>query len=109
MCINKADKYIYIYIYIYEIDQVINHGVPESLTKAMTHACGEFFNLTEEEKREFGGKHVLDSIRCGTSFHASVDKVLFWRDFLKVFVHPQFHSPTKPAAFRYILLLFSYS
>jgi len=88
---------------------VINHGVPESLTKAMTHACGEFFNLTEEEKREFGGKHVLDSIRCGTSFNASVDKVLFWRDFLKVFVHPQFHSPTKPAAFRYILLLFSYS
>jgi isopenicillin N synthase-like dioxygenase len=81
---------------------VINHGLPESLMKAMTDACGDFFNLTEEEKREYGGKHVLDSIRCGTSVNASVDKVLFWRDFLKFFVHPQFHSPSKPAGFRYI-------
>ena len=72
--------------------------------KAMTDACGHFFNLTEEEKREYGGKHVLDSIRCGTSINASVDKVLFWRDFLKFFVHPQFHSPSKPAGFRYIYI-----
>lgn len=83
---------------------VVNHGVPESLTKAMTEACGEFFNLTEEEKREFEGKHVLDPIRCGTSFNASVDPVLFWRDFLKVFVHPEFHSPNKPTGFREISL-----
>jgi isopenicillin N synthase-like dioxygenase len=87
---------------------VINHGVPESLMKAMTDACGEFFNLTEEEKREYGGKHVLDSIRCGTSFNASVDKVLFWRDFLKIFVHPQFHSPSKPPAFRYYTSFLEY-
>ncbi|XP_059448280.1 2-oxoglutarate-dependent dioxygenase 19-like [Corylus avellana] len=86
---------------------VINHGVPESLMKAMTDVCGEFFNLTEEEKREYGGKHVLDSIRCGTSINASVDKVLFWRDFVKFFVHPQFHSPSKPAAFREISLEYS--
>jgi hypothetical protein len=83
---------------------VINHGVPESLMKAMTDACGDFFNLTEEEKREYGGKHALDSIRCGTSVNASVDKVLFWRDFLKFFVHPQFHSPSKPTGFRYIYM-----
>ncbi|RVW26158.1 hypothetical protein CK203_110539 [Vitis vinifera] len=35
---------------------------------------------------------------CGTSFNARVDQILFWRDFLKLFVHPQFHSPSKPAA-----------
>jgi hypothetical protein len=69
--------------------------------KAMTDACGEFFNLTEEEKREYGGKQMLDPIRCGTSFNTSVDKVLYWRDFLRIVVHPQFHSPTKPPAFRY--------
>ncbi|KAF5448454.1 hypothetical protein F2P56_028989, partial [Juglans regia] len=86
---------------------VINHGVPESQMKALIKACGEFFNLKEEEKQEFAGKHVLDSIRCGTSFNASVDKVLFWRDFLKVFVHPKFHSPTKPSGFREILLEYS--
>ncbi|XP_031285646.1 protein DMR6-LIKE OXYGENASE 2-like isoform X1 [Pistacia vera] len=83
---------------------VINHGVPESLIKSMMDTCKRFFDLTEEEKREFEGKAVLDPIRYGTSFNASVDKVLFWRDFLKVFVHPQFHSPAKPSEFREIAM-----
>lgn len=79
---------------------MINHGVPESLMNSMIDTCKRFFNLTEEEKRQFEGKHVLDPIRYGTSFNTSVDKVFFWRDFLKVFVHPQFYSPTKPSEFR---------
>ncbi|GMP38931.1 hypothetical protein CsSME_00009984 [Camellia sinensis var. sinensis] len=62
----------------------------------MVDACNGFFDLREEEKREFEGKHVLDPIRCGTSFNSKADKVFFWRDFLKVFVHPQFHFPNKP-------------
>ncbi|XP_021284391.1 protein DMR6-LIKE OXYGENASE 2-like [Herrania umbratica] len=86
---------------------VINHGVPESMMKAIIEACRGFFELTEEEKQQFEGKHVLDPIRCGTSFNVSVDKVLFWRDFLKVFQHPEFHSPNKPAAFSEIALEFS--
>ncbi|WRX14053.1 Oxoglutarate/iron-dependent dioxygenase - like 10 [Theobroma cacao] len=79
---------------------VINHGVPESMMQAIIEACRGFFELTEEEKQEFEGKHMLDPISCGTSSNVSVDKVLFWRDFLKVFQHPEFHSPNKPAAFR---------
>ncbi|WRX15632.1 Non-hem dioxygenase N-terminal domain - like 7 [Theobroma cacao] len=55
---------------------VINHGVPESMMKAIIEACRGFFELTEEEKQEFEGKHVLDPIRCGTSFNVSVDKIL---------------------------------
>ncbi|KAK9044166.1 hypothetical protein V6N11_072482 [Hibiscus sabdariffa] len=47
----------------------------------------------EEEKGEFGGKHVLDPIRYGTSFNASIDKVLCWRDYLKVFQHPELNNP----------------
>lgn len=80
---------------------MINHGVEESLMERMVDACKRFFDLTEEEKKVFEGKHVLDPIRCGTSFNASVEKVLLWRDFLKVFVHPEFHSPNKPTGFRY--------
>ncbi|KAF6166823.1 hypothetical protein GIB67_005699 [Kingdonia uniflora] len=83
---------------------VINHGVPESLMQGMLDACQSFFDLTEEEKLEFAGKHVLDPIRCGTSFNASEEKVFFWRDFLKVFVHPEFHAPSKPVGFRDISL-----
>ncbi|XP_002265816.1 2-oxoglutarate-dependent dioxygenase 19 isoform X1 [Vitis vinifera] len=83
---------------------LINHGVPESLMTGMIEACRGFFDLTEEEKREFQGTHVLSPIRCGTSFNARVDQILFWRDFLKVFVHPQFHSPSKPAGFSEVCL-----
>ncbi|XP_050384516.1 2-oxoglutarate-dependent dioxygenase 19-like [Argentina anserina] len=78
---------------------VINHGVPEELMKAVMDGTLRFFDLSEEEKHEYEGKHVLDPIRCGTSFNASVDKVLFWRDFLKVLVHPEFHFPDKPTGF----------
>ncbi|GMI83762.1 DMR6-LIKE OXYGENASE 2 [Hibiscus trionum] len=86
---------------------VTNHGVPESLMKAMIEACRQFFELTEEEKGEYEGKHVLDPIRSGTSFNASVDKVLYWRDYLKIFQHPEFHSPNKPPAFREIAMEYS--
>ncbi|XP_068641462.1 2-oxoglutarate-dependent dioxygenase 19-like isoform X1 [Aristolochia californica] len=79
---------------------VINHGVREELREGIMEATRRFFNLPEEEKREFSGNHVLDPIRCGTSFNTAVEKVLCWRDFLKVFVHPSFHSPPNPSDFR---------
>ncbi|OWM87734.1 protein DMR6-LIKE OXYGENASE 2-like [Punica granatum] len=82
---------------------VINHGVDEGLTKRILQGCGEFFDLTEEEKSEYEGRHVLDPIRCGTSFNASVEEIFFWRDYLKVMVHPEFHSPNKPARFSEVL------
>ena len=67
------------------VDQVVNHGVPESLMKGVINACDEFFNLREEEKEEFEGKYVLDPIRCGTSFNVKADKVFFWRGFSQGF------------------------
>ncbi|PIA51994.1 hypothetical protein AQUCO_01000104v1 [Aquilegia coerulea] len=83
---------------------VINHGIPESLMERMLDMCKDFFDQTEEEKLKCSGEHVLAPIRSGTSFNASVDKVFFWRDFLKVWVHPQFHSPPTPAGFSEISL-----
>ncbi|XP_020534030.1 protein DMR6-LIKE OXYGENASE 2 isoform X2 [Jatropha curcas] len=80
-------------------EEVVNHGVPERVMESIIDACDGFFNLPEEEKQEYEGKHVLDPIRCGTSFNTAVEKVFSWRDFLKVFVHPVFHSPSKPAGF----------
>ncbi|XVE66584.1 hypothetical protein DITRI_Ditri08aG0090500 [Diplodiscus trichospermus] len=86
---------------------VINHGVPESMAKAMIETCRGFFELEEEEKQEFQGKNVLDPIRSGTSFNVSVEKVLLWRDFLKLFMHPEFHSPNKPPALSETALQYS--
>uniref|UniRef100_A0A6N2LIE5 Fe2OG dioxygenase domain-containing protein n=1 Tax=Salix viminalis TaxID=40686 RepID=A0A6N2LIE5_SALVM len=67
-----------------------------------------FFDLAEEEKQDkFKGNNVLDPIRSGTSFNVSVEKAFYWRDFLKVFVHPVFYSPTKPAGLSEISLEYS--
>nr|POE92788.1 protein srg1 [Quercus suber] len=54
---------------------VINHGVSESLTKAMIASFQEFFDLPEEEKKVFQGNHVMDPIRSSSvfvSFNSSV-------------------------------------
>ena len=42
---------------------MINHGVSDSLRKAMIASFQEFFDLPEEEKKEFQGNHVLDPDR----------------------------------------------
>ncbi|OMO63566.1 Oxoglutarate/iron-dependent dioxygenase [Corchorus olitorius] len=47
---------------------VTNHGVPESMMKEMIEACRAFFELPDEEKQEFEGKHVLDPIRCANLY-----------------------------------------
>lgn len=69
----------------------------------MIKACQSFFDLPTEEKRDYAGKKFVDPIRWGTSFNTKVDKTYFWRDNLKVHVHPQFNAPQKPVGFRYIM------
>ncbi|KAI6678391.1 hypothetical protein NL676_039187 [Syzygium grande] len=86
---------------------LINHGVPESRMKETVEALMGFFDLTDEEKSEFEGKHVLDPLRYGTSFKASVDKVFLWRDFLRLTVHPKFHCPAKPEGLSKVLAEYS--
>lgn len=84
----------------------MNHGVPKKLTDEMLKSSEGFFELTEEEKREYAGKKVLDPIRCGTSFNETVDNTFCWRDYLKVHVHPHFHAPNKPVGFRLVNFIF---
>ncbi|KAG4954812.1 hypothetical protein JHK87_040406 [Glycine soja] len=79
--------------------KLINHGVSETLMDKMLRASQRFFDLSEEEKREYAGGKVLDPIRYGTSFNLMVDKALFWRDYLKCHVHPHFNVPSKPHGF----------
>ncbi|ERM95352.1 protein DMR6-LIKE OXYGENASE 1 isoform X1 [Amborella trichopoda] len=87
--------------------RLVNHGVPESLMKGMLDLAKDFFDLPAEERKKYTGKQVLDPIRYGTSFNILVEEVFCWRDFLKVIVHPSFHSPEIPAAFREIAAEYS--
>ncbi|CAK9186993.1 unnamed protein product [Ilex paraguariensis] len=71
-------------------------AVIESLLKGIINASKEFFNLTEEEKKEFAGRKILDPIKCGTSLSTSNGMISLGVDFLKLIVQPdQFHSPNK--------------
>ncbi|XAR48532.1 Flavanone 3-dioxygenase [Bertholletia excelsa] len=72
---------------------VVNHSMPRKLMEEMLMACQSYFNLPEEDKEEYKGKKLFDPIRSGTSFNVSVDKPLFWREYLKLHVHPHFNAP----------------
>ncbi|KAL3515505.1 hypothetical protein ACH5RR_022407 [Cinchona calisaya] len=88
---------------------VINHGIPENLTNALFDVCNEFFDMPEEEKLQFETKHPLYPVmvRSGTVCNDSNQKALFWRDYLRFFVHPEFHCPNKPKEFSDLVLEYS--
>lgn len=91
--------------------QVKNHGISEKLYETLFEKWEEFNSLPDDEKQEFKmTKGVMDRIRFGSSnnFSTRYDKVRFWRDYLKLFVHPDFNSPSKPAGFRYVGILDPY-
>lgn len=83
--------------------KLTNHGVSETLRDDVLRGCQSFFDLSNEDKKEYIGEKLFDPIRCGTSFNLKVDKTLYWRDYLKCYVHPHFHVPNKPIDFRYNL------
>ncbi|KAL8116571.1 2-oxoglutarate-dependent dioxygenase 19-like [Apium graveolens] len=86
---------------------VKNHGISEKLYETLFEKWEEFNLMSDDEKQEFKitTKGVLDRIRFGSNnFSTRYDKVRFWRDYLKLSVHPDFNSPHKPAGFSEILL-----
>jgi hypothetical protein len=95
----------YISNYFMYVFKIINHGLPETLRDEMLKGCQSFFNQTEEEKKEFSGKQLFDPISYGTSFNTNIDSSFFWRDYLKMWVRPNFRAPHKPAGFRYLIFL----
>ncbi|XP_075488571.1 2-oxoglutarate-dependent dioxygenase 19-like [Primulina tabacum] len=87
---------------------LINHGIPETLMKAIIDASTEFFNLPEEEKRRYEAKSVSDPIKSGIgTANGANHKILLWRDFMKSYVHPHFHCPEKPENLRDIVSEYS--
>ncbi|KAK1365843.1 Fe2OG dioxygenase domain-containing protein [Heracleum sosnowskyi] len=85
---------------------VKNHGISEELYEAMFERCEEFNSMSDDEKQLFKmKKDVMDRIMFGcSSINMSSTQVRFWRDYLKLFVHPDFNSPHKPAGFSEKLL-----
>ncbi|KAJ4745164.1 2-oxoglutarate (2OG) and Fe(II)-dependent oxygenase superfamily protein [Rhynchospora pubera] len=79
---------------------LLNHGIPNRLSDEMLEAFTVLFGMSYDEKVSYMGGHVLDPIRIGTGFNSKTDLDMCWKHYVKIFVHPEFHSVTKPLNFR---------
>ncbi|CAO2186476.1 unnamed protein product [Urochloa humidicola] len=70
----------------YGFFQAVNHGVDCGAGK-MLEVAARFFALPAAEKERFMSPDVRAPVRYGTSFNQARDKVLCWRDFLKLACH----------------------
>ncbi|XP_022862029.1 flavanone 3-dioxygenase 2-like [Olea europaea var. sylvestris] len=88
---------------------LVNHGIPENDMEAMFEAASEFFYMPAEEKRQYEPKNASDPIKCGNFNVTDTSNQTFtlWRDYLKLYVHPEFHCPLKPEILREALLNYS--
>ncbi|KAK6131829.1 hypothetical protein DH2020_034425 [Rehmannia glutinosa] len=68
--------------------QVVNHGIPQSVLDGALSTASDFFNLPAQDKAKFMSNDVHNPVRYGTSLKDGVDKVQFWRIFLKQYAHP---------------------
>lgn len=66
----------------------MNHGIEEATIKGALSVASGFLNLTTEEKAKYMSNDVHKPVRYGTSIKDGVDKVQFWRIFLKHYSHP---------------------
>lgn len=69
-------------------------------------AMKEFFSLPESEKKQYQAKTASDPIKCGNFKVSNTSNQSFtlWRDYLKLYVHPEFHCPHQPQLLRDVLL-----
>ncbi|KAL6635368.1 hypothetical protein ACP70R_028039 [Stipagrostis hirtigluma subsp. patula] len=84
--------------------QVVNHGVPDEVMSEMMSAAEEFFMLPTEEKMTHYSTDGKKLPRFHTSIGNDDEKLLYWRDCLKLGCYPfeQFKHqwPEKPASLR---------
>ncbi|KAK4438130.1 2-oxoglutarate-dependent dioxygenase 19 [Sesamum alatum] len=70
--------------------------------KDIIDASLEYFELPEEDKRQYEAKSPSDPIKFGSGNVVTLayQKINLWRDFVKSYVHPEFHCPDKPHKLR---------
>ncbi|CAN1241919.1 2-oxoglutarate-dependent dioxygenase 21, chloroplastic, partial [Linum perenne] len=68
--------------------QVVNHGIKQSVLDEALKAADDFFKLPGGEKAKLMSNDVYKPVRYGTSIKDGMDKVQFWRVFLKHYANP---------------------
>lgn len=86
--------------------QIVNHGICQSILDQALSAAFDFFHLPTGDKMKFMSNDVHKPVRYGTSIKDGVDKIQFWRVFLKHYAHPLDawidSWPDHPPKYRYI-------
>eukprot|EP01018_Ginkgo_biloba_P028735 Gb_22186 [translate_table: standard] len=80
--------------------RVINHGIQESLLENMLDVAHQFFALPLDEKMKYSSKDLMNPVSYGTSFNATAEEVLCWRDYLKHFGYPALQTPDNPPTYK---------
>lgn len=87
--------------------QVVNHGIEQGVMDKALGAANEFFLLPENEKSKYMSTDVHKPVRYGTSIKDGVDKIQFWKVFLKHYSNPfkdwNQSWPHNPPNYRYII------
>ncbi|KFK31850.1 hypothetical protein AALP_AA6G166600 [Arabis alpina] len=88
----------------YGFFQIKNHGVPDTTIEKMLTVGREFFHQPESERIKHYSADPTKTTRVSTSFNVSADKILNWRDYLRLHCFPieDFIGewPSSPISFR---------
>uniref|UniRef100_A0A0D6QZS0 Fe2OG dioxygenase domain-containing protein n=1 Tax=Araucaria cunninghamii TaxID=56994 RepID=A0A0D6QZS0_ARACU len=94
----------------YGFFQIVNHGVPEIVTKSMIEVSAEFFEMPTEDRIELYSDDPSKTTRLSTSFKVDREKVFNWRDFLRLHCYPvkdHVHTwPSKPLHYRKVAITY---
>ena len=73
----------------------------DEVFESVFKGISEFFNPMEiEDRKQYEKKHPTDRIRWGLRSSLGEN-----REYLKLIAHPEYHCPTKPAGFRYKMII----
>ncbi|XP_010421965.1 PREDICTED: protein DMR6-LIKE OXYGENASE 1-like [Camelina sativa] len=72
----------------YGFFQIKNHGVSDKTIDKMLTVARDFFHQPESERVKHYSADSTKTTRVSTSFNVSADKVLNWRDFLRLHCFP---------------------
>ncbi|CAE6131353.1 unnamed protein product [Arabidopsis arenosa] len=88
----------------YGFFQIKNHGVPDTTIDKMLTVAREFFHQPESERVKHYSADPTKTTRVSTSFNIGADKILNWRDFLRLHCFPieDFIEewPSSPSSFK---------
>uniref|UniRef100_A0A0D3EH58 Non-haem dioxygenase N-terminal domain-containing protein n=1 Tax=Brassica oleracea var. oleracea TaxID=109376 RepID=A0A0D3EH58_BRAOL len=68
--------------------QIVNHGINQNILDDALEVAHGFFELPAKEKKKFMSNDVYAPVRYTTSIKDGLDKIQFWRIFLKHYAHP---------------------